>query len=495
MSDPYAVRERLDFIGLGADARAALRSLRPFIQAEIAPALNVFYGRLRETPDVRRFFRSDSHIDAAKGAQGRHWSIIADGQFDEAYVDGVRAIGQTHARIGLEPRWYIAGYALITETLLRRLIETRWPKGLGGGRAKGAGETADAVAALVKAMMLDMDFALSIYLETLESERQRLEAERRVAEGNQAAALEALADALSRLSRGDLRVRVDQELAPEFARLKGDFNAAVEALEKAMGSVTHVGDVVAQGVHEIGTAADHLSRRTEQQAANLEETAAALEEITVTVRKAADGAQDASRVVAAARSEADRSGDVVARAIGAMDQIEGSSSQIGQIITVIDEIAFQTNLLALNAGVEAARAGEAGKGFAVVASEVRALAQRSAEAAKEIKALVSESSTHVKEGVALVGQAGEALTAISERVSSIDALVADMAASAQEQTRAISEVNVAVNQLDQLTQQNAAMVEETTAATHTLNAQSNDLSRLMSSFKVGPAPVRLQSAA
>ncbi|WP_293353740.1 globin-coupled sensor protein [Phenylobacterium sp.] len=494
MSDTYAVRERLEFIGLDARSREMLRSLRPFIQAEIQPALSVFYGRLAATPQVRKFFRDDSHMATAQAAQGRHWSIIAEGKFDDDYVNGVRTIGQTHARIGLEPRWYIAGYALITETLLRRLVETRWPKGM-TGRAKGAEEAADAVTTLIKAMLLDMDFAVSIYLESLEAERQRLEGERKIADRNQAAAMAAVGAALARLSKGDLRVRLDADLAPEFAALKADFNGAVGALERAIGSVTQVAQVVAQGVGEIGTAADHLSRRTEQQAANLEETAAALEEITVAVRKSAEGAQDASRVAAGAKSEAERSGEVVAQAIDAMDRIDGSSNQISQIIGVIDEIAFQTNLLALNAGVEAARAGEAGKGFAVVASEVRALAQRSAEAAREIKTLINESGAQVKSGVALVGQAGEALTAISERVATIDVLVADMAASSQEQTRAISEVNIAVNQLDQLTQQNAAMVEETTAATHTLKAQSVDLSRLMAGFTVAQAPPNLRTVA
>jgi len=488
MSDTYAVRERLEFIGLDPKARGVLQSLQPFVRAEIQPALTVFYRRLAATPQVRKFFRDDRHMASAQASQGRHWGVIAEGKFDDAYVNGVRTIGQTHARIGLEPRWYIAGYALITETLLRRLVETRWPTGL-GGRAKGSAEVADAITTLVKAMLLDMDFALSTYLESLEAERQRLEGERKIAEQNQAVAMAAIGAALGQLSKGDLRVRLDAELAPEFATLKADFNAAIGALEQAIGSVTDVADVVAQGVGEIGTAADHLSRRTEQQAANLEETAAALEEITVAVRKSAEGAQDASRVAAGAKSEAERSGGVVAQAIAAMDQIDGSSNQISQIIGVIDEIAFQTNLLALNAGVEAARAGEAGRGFAVVASEVRALAQRSAEAAREIKTLISESGEQVKSGVALVGQAGEALAAISERVAAIDVLVADMAASSQEQNRAISEVNIAVNQLDQLTQQNAAMVEQTTAATHKLKAQSVDLSRLIGGFTVEARPV------
>ncbi|WP_068879267.1 globin-coupled sensor protein [Phenylobacterium sp. CCH12-B4] len=495
MTDTYAVKERLDFIGLDSKARETLRSLQPFIAAEIQPALSLFYAKIAQTPQVSRFFKDPGHMAAAQNAQGRHWTTIAEGRFDDTYVTGVRTIGQTHARIGLEPRWYIAGYALIIENLLRRLVETRWPKGF-GGRAKGAEETADATATLVKAVFLDMDFAISIYLESLQAERERLHAEQVAVKRAQDAAMAALGAALSRLSQGDLRARVDADLAPEFMGVKDDFNAAVSALEQAMGSAVDVTHVVTQGVAQIGSAADNLSRRTEQQAASLEETAAALEEITAAVRKSAESAQDASRIVQAAKSDAERSGDVVAQAIGAMDQINGSSSQIGQIIGVIDEIAFQTNLLALNAGVEAARAGDAGKGFAVVASEVRALAQRSAQAAKEIKTLINESGAHVQAGVALVGQTGEALSAISERVGAIDTLVADMAWSAQEQTRAISEVNIAVNQLDQLTQQNAAMVEETTAATHTLHNQSADLSRLIGGFTVGAtAPARLRSAA
>jgi methyl-accepting chemotaxis protein len=242
---------------------------------------------------------------------------------------------------------------------------------------------------------------------------------------------------------------------------------------------------VRSGAGEITQASDDLSRRTEQQAASLEETAAALDQITATVRKTAENANAARDVVTTAKSDAERSGVVVRETVAAMTGIENSSKQIGNIIGVIDEIAFQTNLLALNAGVEAARAGDAGRGFAVVATEVRALAQRSADAAKEIKTLISASGTQVATGVKLVGETGIALGRIVEQVEQLNGLVRDIAGSAQEQATGLAEVNSAVNQMDQVTQQNAAMVEQSTAASHSLASEAEALGQLVGQFQIG----------
>jgi len=258
-------------------------------------------------------------------------------------------------------------------------------------------------------------------------------------------------------------------------------------LHTTMQSVVDRGQALRAGAQEITQASDDLSKRTEQQAASLEETAAALDQITATVKKTADGAVEARKVVAIAKDDAEKSGTVVREAVSAMTRIEDSSRQIGQIIGVIDEIAFQTNLLALNAGVEAARAGDAGKGFAVVASEVRALAQRSAEAAKEIKSLISASNEQVSQGVELVGQTGRALSRIAEQVAQINGVVSEIAASAQEQATGLHQVNSAVNQMDQVTQQNAAMVEEAAAAAHSLREETDALSELIAQFRVGDA--------
>jgi len=335
----------------------------------------------------------------------------------------------------------------------------------------------------------------AIDVTAVEVEREHQEVERKRGADELADVVQRTADALSKLSDGDLTVRLGEDFPPDYRKLGEDFNAAVSRLEAVVGEIATHASTIHTGAAEISQAADDLSRRTEQQAASLEETAAALDEITATVNRTAEGAQRAGTSVTLAREEAERSGDVVTRAVAAMGDIERSAGQISQIIGVIDEIAFQTNLLALNAGVEAARAGDAGRGFAVVASEVRALAQRSAEAAKEIKTLISASTSQVATGVGLVGQTGKALQAIIEGVSGIHQLMSEISASAQEQATGLQQVNTAVNQMDQVTQQNAAMVEQSTAASHGLSRDSEQLAGLVGRFKVAGAPAASAPAA
>ncbi len=323
-----------------------------------------------------------------------------------------------------------------------------------------------------------------------EAERARGEAERALTAKQQAFVVESVAKGLSTLADGDLIYRLTTPFSPEYEMLRTDFNGAMDKLQDTMKVISANTQGILGGGEEISQAADDLSRRTEQQAASLEETAAALDQITATVRKTAEGANEASSLVANAKTDAERSGEVVQQAVTAMSAIESSAKQVSQIIGVIDEIAFQTNLLALNAGVEAARAGDAGRGFAVVASEVRALAQRSADAAKEIKTLISTSSQQVAQGVDLVGETGKALERIVTQVNQINGVVTEIAASAQEQASGLHQVNTAVNQMDQVTQQNAAMVEQSTAATHALAQEADELAALVAQFKTGVADVR-----
>ncbi|MBD9449343.1 HAMP domain-containing methyl-accepting chemotaxis protein [Rhizobium sp. RHZ01] len=291
-----------------------------------------------------------------------------------------------------------------------------------------------------------------------------------------------LSRGLDRLSRGDLTVQLNEAFAPDYERLREQFNSSVRTLSGTMRDIATATTTVRTGTSEIATSTDDLARRTEHQAASLEQAASALDQITVTVKNSSERAHEANAMMTVTKESASYSATVVHEAVAAMEKIEASSVQIGEIINVIDEIAFQTNLLALNAGVEAARAGEAGKGFAVVAQEVRDLAGRSAKLAKEIKQLVETSSSQVSTGVALVNRTGEALNSIDQQVLKVTTLIEAIVRSSSEQTTALVEVNAAVNTMDSVTQQNAAMAEETSAACRELGNEALHLNHLLSRF-------------
>jgi methyl-accepting chemotaxis protein len=325
--------------------------------------------------------------------------------------------------------------------------------------------------------------------EKMEQERALLQAQaetdRKARSDEQARVVEVLGKALKRLSDGDLTKGIETEFPQDYEKIRHDFNDAIQSLRETIGGVMQNAGSIRNNTSEITNAADDLARRTEQQAATLEETAAAMEELNSSVRSAVEGATKASEMSEAARRTATDGGEVARLAVEAMDGIKTSSEEISKITSVIENIAFQTNLLALNAGVEAARAGEAGHGFAVVATEVRALAQRSSEAAKQINSLILGSGEQVRQGVELVDKTGSALSLIVEAVSEISQRIAAIASSAREQATGISEINSAVSQLDQVTQKNAAMFEETTAASHSLRAEADALAAAVSKFQTG----------
>lgn len=355
----------------------------------------------------------------------------------------------------------------------------------GTGRHDEIGDIASAVVSFRDAGLqkLQMEADAKRAQAALDEERERVEKQRLDAVKEQERVVTNLGQALGKLAARDLTIKLIG--FPEaYRQIEHDFNAAARALADAMKSVANDSATMIAGSDEITRAADDLARRTEQQAASLEEAAATLDEITATSSRAAEGAAHGREIARSAQSDAQAAGVVVGDTVSAMGTIERSAKQINQIIGVIDEIAFQTNLLALNAGVEAARAGDAGRGFAVVASEVRALAQRSAEAAKEIKALISASTEQVAGGVTLVARTGEVLERILKQVAEINLVMAGIASGAQEQATALREVNAAINQMDQMTQQNAAMVEQSTAASHSLRKDAQNLSRTIARFNI-----------
>ncbi len=439
-------------------------------------------GRLTQVREVRKEIADDINGQLAKITAEEHaafsttWLALS--------VGGMAVVGMS-VLLG----WMLSRAIAKPITAMTGAMN-RLASGDNSVAIEGAGRK-DEVGDMARAVQTFKDAAIEkIRLEQeAESQRGLSETEKAARAKEQALVVTSIADGLEKLSAGDLTFRVNTAFAPEYEKLRIDFNTAMEKLLETMKVVNSNAAGIRSGTDEITQASDDLSRRTEQQAASLEETAAALDEITATVRKTADGANQAREVVSVAKSDAEHSGQVVRDAVAAMSEIERSAQQISQIIGVIDEIAFQTNLLALNAGVEAARAGEAGKGFAVVASEVRALAQRSAEAAKEIKVLISASTQQVTSGVDLVGETGKALERIVAQVSEINGVVADIASSAQEQATGLQQVNTAVNQMDQVTQQNAAMVEQSTAASHALAQETDELVRLIGRFRTGEAKV------
>ncbi|MBB4155462.1 methyl-accepting chemotaxis protein [Sphingomonas jinjuensis] len=417
---------------------------------------------MNRTPEVSKFFPSRHIMDHARDKQIEHWSQLFSRQLGSGYFAKAEQIGSVHARIGLAPTWYIGGYAMVLEQVIHGIVAAS-PL----GRIAGGAKLGQVIGSLVKCVLLDMDIALSSYFAA--------------EEGQRLAVIAQVGEALETMAKGDFTVSLTG-LPDTFSKVEKDFEFMRSRISETLARVSDTAESINTGSIEISQASDDLSTRTEQQAASLEQTAAAMDQLTSGVRETAEGAAHVNQSVSDAHADATQGGAVVKQAVDAMDDIQRSAQEIAQIINVIDGIAFQTNLLALNAGVEAARAGDAGKGFAVVANEVRALAQRSADAAKHIKDLIGQSSKQVERGVSLVGQSGEALDRIVDRVAEIAKLAANISQLAQVQANSLQQVNVAVGDMDKMTQQNAAMVEESTAAARSLAGEADQLTGLVSRF-------------
>ncbi|MCM0000499.1 MAG: globin-coupled sensor protein [Erythrobacter sp.] len=463
-ADP--LQERLDYYGLAEVRQSTLSGIGRALKRRLDGALDGFYKVIASRRELSAHFDSPQQMARAKGMQAEHWTAVFRDGVDRRFYDRATRIGNVHARIGLEPKWYVGAYGLVLDELITAIIAPGWQAWLPWKRSK-----AQHVAILVKVALLDIDLALSGYFHNSEERVRALVSDK-------------LGTALRQVAAGDLTARIDG-FPSEYAQVEHDFNAALGTLCATLGNVMSGMGAMNAGATEIRSAADDLSRRTEEQAANLEETATAIVSINASVQESASTSESARRTIADTTERAADGSQIVSEAVGAMQQIESSSQEINSIIAVIESISFQTNLLALNAGVEAARAGEAGKGFAVVANEVRALAQRCAEAADEVKALISASSVQVSRGVDLVGRSGDAFAAITRDITTLSGAIQSIATSAAAQAENLSQITAVVGELDRSTQQNAAMAEECTAAATSLTREAGLLDSALSQFTVG----------
>ena len=422
--------ERLRFAGLDEGQTDVLRRNRETLGAQVELALRDLFHRLQTFPEAARHFTSDRQIDRLHDLQSSHWSVLTDARFDSLYAERVKVLSDAESKMGLDPRWQIAGHAVVLERLICSMIEEFWPKSvlpLGKTRKQ---ELAELVAALVRTVFVDTEISVSLRFNEQRHAHQRQLAEQRKA--GEAEAFATFGDVVQALGRGDLSVRAADE-AGAYRPLAQELNTALDAIERQVVGLGDSAGTMEGTSRELSGQAALFADGAARQSEALGETVTALTAIVGRVKDNAVATRAAEKSVATARQSAEQSGEIAGQAISAMADIEASAEKIGQIIGVIDEIAFQTNLLALNAGIEAARAGESGRGFAVVAQEVRALAQRSGDAAREIKQLVSSTKTQVEAGVERVGRTQDAISSIVEQVRGINDAVAGIAAETADQ--------------------------------------------------------------
>lgn len=472
---PFFLENRMKFMRLTSKDCAAIRRIKPMINHYIPLALDALYDQVRATDETRKFFPSESIIAHAKEAQSAHWRLIADGCFDQAYAAQVRKIGEIHARIGLEPRWYIGGYSIVLSYLQEHIMLEVMKKRPAFKRDHEiVNQLAESLSALTKAVMLEIDMTISVYRQASD---EVAEAKREEALSTaQKAVVDGFGRVMGSLASGDLTARIDENTLPDvYKHMGADLNKAMVALGSALHGVKVSVSSINTTANEISAATLDLAKRTEAQASSVERTAAAVEEITATVQSTSERVGDANKFVGECRAASDRLTQRMSEATLAMTEIDKSAKAIAEITTIMQSISVQTNLLALNTGVEAARAGEAGSGFRILAQEIRSLASRASDASKSVKDLILVSTKHVTAGVEIMNRAGIDAQDMASGVSTISEHLGAIAVAAEEQATALGETNAAIALIDQGTRQNAAMVEETSAASTSLTQEANAL--------------------
>ena len=478
------LKSRQAFMDLTDADCMSIRSIKEIIDRELPKALDSFYEQVRKTDETRAFFSSENHIAHAKAAQQEHWKSISSARFDQAYAAKVNAIGTVHAKIGLEPRWYIGGYAVVMDHLIHAIIKDMPLKtGLfSKGKEMVAQSLGDVLGSLVKAVFLEMDLTISVYLDEAEKARQKARDE--AIQKEQRFVCSRFGTVIKDIAERNLSSGMKDALPDAYIPLRDDLNAAITSLRETLKVAIETTSIIDISASEISSAVQDMEKRTERQVSSVEKTAAAIEEITATVTSTADRVSDANTFIKNCQAITEQFGIMTRKATEVMGEIARSSAAISDITQVMESIASQTNLLALNAAVEAARAGDAGKGFTVLAQEIRGLAGRAGEASKEVRTLVSTSREQVTTGVNIMEEAGSAIDTIIGSVSEISDHLKAIATATKEQASALQDVNNAVATIDQGTRQNAAMVEQPSAASTNMAGQASQLRGFLSAFRL-----------
>jgi methyl-accepting chemotaxis protein len=474
------LNKKIDRFDLGGANAALLAKAGEVLIPHLDQILQDFYKRALADPTAKAYFENDARVDSARSAQKKHWMRLLSADFGGDYAASVDRIGRTHARINLPLDLYMSAYAISSGRMLGILAGSAR-----GGLFRRGTSSGDLVDVASRAFAFDIEQVTTVTFAVWGEEQDR--------------AFKHLNTAIDALADGDLSARIpapgESDFPAAYDTVRQKLNAATGNLASIIAEATHSMDQMLQIVERVNGSTDDLSQRTNSQAASLEQTAAAMEQVTASIKLSAQATQRSNEVAQTARTEMERSADVVGQTARAMEGIKASSEQISRITGLIDDISFQTNLLALNAGVEAARAGEAGRGFAVVAGEVRTLAANSSEAAKEIRALIVESSRQVEEGVKLVAAARASLEQLGSSFEQVARLSSEVSTASEEQSTGLGEVNSSVATLDGITQQNASMVEQTNDQMRRVSDSARSLKSLLSGVRTGATPASAASSA